>query len=310
MVACFHEKESAMNIHRIRPVILMTTAFVLSVSCLSLLPTSTPPFQVWEGPPRPLGETATFTYKGTGAYGLLLYAIDGQPRSRHGDNRLLEGSFSNTLMCGFDVTVLPGEHSFEFYTVDTNPLQIFTLRFPMAAGKTYALEGSSKVFKVTLEGAPIMAAREDVPAIIEPAEGDPHATLEFRREGGAMDVNAYLLRIDGKIRSPMYKRHPRWAVMNYSGLASGIVNSIGGTGMLVQANVEADEGKLSIRLEPGRHHIEYFVETMYLGQRGLGDSVRSLDFDFESGKSYRIVLERDPVKVEGVEESSIAIVGK
>jgi hypothetical protein len=299
-----------MKIHQVVLVVGALALILAFTSCQSVFASSLPPIQTWEGAQHPAAETAVFTYKGTGAYGLLLYAVDGQPRTKHGDNRLLEGSYSNTLMCGFDLTLLPGEHVFEFYTVDTNPLQIFTIKFPVAAGKTYILSGSSKEFALRADGAAVPFVREEVPSIVEPAETEPHATLEIKREGGAMDVNCFILRIDGKIRSPMYKRHPRWVVMNYSGLASGIVNSIGGTGMLIQGNVEAKEGYLLLRLSPGTHRIEYFAESIFLGQRELGDAVRILDFNFEAGKDYKSVLTPDSSKIEGITEHGMTIAPK
>jgi hypothetical protein len=42
-----------------------------------------------------------------------------------------------------------------------------------------------------------------------------------------------------EVRLPMYKRNPSWVVMNYPDLTSGLVNSMGETGMLIQAKVEA-----------------------------------------------------------------------
>jgi hypothetical protein len=127
-----------------------------------------------------------------------------------------------------------------------------------------------------------------------------------------MGENAWVFRIDGKIRTPMYKMHPRWVVMNYSGLASGIVNSIGGSGMLIQANLEGTEGSLEVRLSPGKHLIEGFAETMFLGSRIRGDAVRVLEFDFKSGKAYKIVLVRDTEvnKNAGLAENGIKIVPK
>jgi hypothetical protein len=286
--------------------VVVVAASLAATSCLSL-PTSAEPFQAFEGSPAAEGETALFTYPGTGSYGLLLYAVDGQPRTRIGDNRLLEGSYSNTLMCGFDVVVQPGTHRFEFYTVDTNPLQVFTLELSMEAGKTYALTGSSKAFAVKLDGQEVPVVRGEVAAIVEPAEDSPHATLTFSRTQGAMDVNAWILRIDGKIRQPMYKRHPRWMVMNYSGLASGIVNSIGGGGMLIQPNVDAKEGNFGIRLSPGMHRIEYQAEALFLGKREMGEIVRSVDVDLEAGKAYRIVAVPSGEKIEGIAETAIQI---
>lgn len=299
-----------MKFPRRKLVPLLAVSFLMSVSCLSLLPTTTAPFPAYEGQARPPTQKANFFFKGTMAYGTLLYAIDGKPRDHHmeNENRLLESSYSNTLACGFNVDVLPGEHSFEFYTVDTNPLLIYTLTFALEAGKTYEFVGSSKSFDIVEGGKKVAFAQADVPSLVEPAESEPHATFEIRREKGAMDVNVYIFRIDGKVRTPMYKRHPRWVVMNYSGLASGIVNSIGGTGMLIQANVEANEGALSVRLPPGRHHIEYAVENIFLGQRILGEAVRSLDFDFEAGKTYKPEILKDSVKIEDIYENFMKIV--
>jgi hypothetical protein len=196
------------------------------------------------------------------------------------------------------VTLLPGEHSFELYTVDTNPLTFTTIRFTVEAGKTYLMKGNSKAYSVTVNGNPVDVAHEQVPVIAEPAETDFHAVLSFTPGSAGMDVSAYVLRIDGKIRNPMFKLHPRWAVMNYSGLARGIVTSAGGTGTLIQANLDAKEGAFSIRLAPGPHTIEYFAEATVLGSRGLGMLVKTISLDAKAGGRYAIVTSKNAGKDE------------
>ncbi|WP_304244904.1 hypothetical protein [Gracilinema caldarium] len=163
-------------------------------------------------------------------------------------------------MCGFNLRLKPGLHRFEFYTVDTSPIQIFTLTFPLKAGSVYELIGSSKEQKILEDGKEIAVERGDVPVLVEPEPTEPHATLIVQRDK-LSSRNVYVLRVDGKIRAPMYKLHPRWVVMNYSGLARGVILfvpkgpflDLAAYMDLLPSNIEAAEGSLVLRLSPGPH---------------------------------------------------------
>lgn len=233
--------------------------------------------QTYPGNPRPAQEVASFYYPGTGFYNIVLYAVDRQPRNFKHKYGILESAYTDIGTCGFDAKVLPGVHAFELYTVNTTPLRLLQVKFKMDAGKTYTLKGNSVSFVIEENGKAVNADISNLPVYTEPAENQPHARLIFDRD--KFDVNIYVFRLDGKVGNPMYKRHPRWVVMN---------------------NLDRDV-ELDWRLLPGSHTIEYTVED--------GAAVHILKFSVEAGRRYKFKLVPDPERgSSGRQEPTVEVV--
>jgi len=255
---------------------------------------------------------ALFQFVNPSFISIVPYKIDGKPSTvlQPGTNPM-EGTYLSFTTLNTEIEFLPGTHSIEFFSVDTDPLGFFTVTLDVEAGKTYVMKGTSKDFAITCDGKPVPFKVAPVPVLSEPSAAESHATLTFIPGTGGFKSVPYILRIDGKVRATMYRLHPRWTTMNYSGLARGIVTSINMAGMIVQPNLEAKEGYFSIRVAPGKHVIEYFADSLMLGQRQFGKLVRLAEFDAVAGKDCSIEIVPDTVKSsQGIIENGIRIVQK
>jgi hypothetical protein len=292
---------------------ILGLAIFMIVSSL-FLSCATPPstYRSYEGAELPSGQAAVFQFVAPFFISIVPYKLDGRPHLYDGDTRFMEGTFYSFKTTTSDWAFAPGRHSVEFYTVDTDPLKQIIVSLDMEAGKTYVMKGTSKEFDITCDGKSVPFEVSPVPILEEPSEDQPHAILSFIPQKSAIASVPYLFRIDGKVRTTMYKLHPRWTCMNYSSLARGIVTSVGGAGMLLQPNLDVKEGYISIRLEPGTHQIEYFADGTFLGQRAFGTWVRTIDFTAEAGRSYAIEIVPDdaPLYEGGLTENGIRIVAE
>jgi hypothetical protein len=286
---------------------------IVSLACLVMMSacTTVVPYRV-EGPGGDSGAMALLQFVNPAFISIVPYKIDGTPSLRLQEGTSpMEGTFLSFTTLNTEIEFAAGRHSIEFYSVNTDPVGHFIVTFSVEAGKTYLMQGTSQNLTLTTGGVAVPYTVKPVEVLREPGDKEPHATLTFIPGKSGFDSVPYLLRIDDKVRGTMYRLHPRWTTMNYSGLARGIVTSINMAGMIVQPNLEAKEGYLSIRIEPGHHRIEYFADGVFMGQRHFGQFVRVIEFDAVAGADYEIEIVPDAQKSpQGFVENGIRIVKK
>jgi len=252
----------------------LATALAAS-SCLSV---PMPTLDAYDGPRRPESELSRVTFKGTGFIDIVLYSVDGVPRLVHDKDRI-PGSYTNG-MCGFDLLLLPGRHVFAYYDnrqtpFDARPINYRIMTFSTEAGKAYEWVKTGADFEPRLDGVAVPFTIEPMPVLAEPAESEPHATLVFRREGGATGPNVWLTMMDGRIRKAMHRCDPRWVFMNDV--------SVAGT-------FDPGEASLELRLVPGPHLMEYMTDRVVVAKRFMSSQVKRLSFTAEAGKTYLITV--------------------
>ena len=229
---------------------------------------------------------SSFFYKGNKGLApqTCLYKIDNKTRSEYKSGFLAFGYNKSHKIGGFNITLTPGKHTFEITLTDkgvsTKPTKIVVknVTIEMKPEYEYQMERNDFDLKIICNSNKTESVNytlEDVTVLTEPT--NQFATITYTPNEKA-EINPYISRIDDMTSSNL---GDITGTCNYSlpidfKYFSGL------------------KGELNLKIPAGTHKIEYLL----LGNSVFDGFVQVENYNFESGKTYSLVVEQTKIKRE------------
>jgi hypothetical protein len=245
-------------------------------------------------------EKIRFYYKGDKGLSpkTCLYKIDNETRAQFISGFLPFGYNKTHSIGGFDIELLPGNHTFEIVLNDkstmtkkSKKITAKKLTLKMEVGNEYILERNDFELNIICKSKSGKNKAdftiEDVTAFSEPMSGEPFATLKYIHEKKSK-FDPYISRIDSKVTS------------NFGELFEACNYAL----PVDYKYFSGSKGELNLKIQPGIHTLEFLI----LGESVVEGLVQIEQFTFEAGKIYKILLDETKTKDKSKSVATIKII--